>query len=103
MGKGQSLDHSRRTLPAISAPRHPKITPLHGIRAVNRKPCDARRPAGCSTHAVNVLAVTILVSSCLAAIFVVCFAIESRRARRTSLEHDSLIPFDPPSPKLPKP
>jgi hypothetical protein len=52
---------------------------------------------------VNVLAVTILVSSCLAAIFVVCYAVESRRARRTSLEHDSLIPFDPPSPKLPKP
>jgi hypothetical protein len=52
---------------------------------------------------VNVLAVTILVSSCLAAIFVVCFAIESRRARRPSLEHDSLIPFDPPTPKSPKP
>jgi len=43
---------------------------------------------------VNVLAITILVSSCLAAIFVVCFAIESRRSRRSSLEHDSLIPFD---------
>jgi hypothetical protein len=46
--------------------------------------------------------VTILFSFCLAAIFVVCFAIESRRSRRTSLEHDSLIPFDPPSPKSPK-
>jgi hypothetical protein len=75
---------------------------LRGIRAVYRKTCDARFPSSCSTHAVNVLAITILVSSCLAAIFVVCFAIESRRSRRTSLEHDSLIPFDPPSPKAPK-
>lgn len=79
------------------------MRPLRGIRAVNRKPCDARFAAACSNDAVNVLAVTILVSSCLAAIFVVCFAVESRRARRSSLEHDSLIPFDPPSPKLPKP
>jgi hypothetical protein len=52
---------------------------------------------------VDVLAITILISSCLAAIFVVCFAVESRRVRRTSLEHDSLIPFEPPAPKLPKP
>lgn len=78
------------------------MRPLRGIRAVKRKPCDARFPPSCSIDAVNVLAVTILVSSCLAAIFVVCFAIESRRARRTSLEHDSLIPFDPPSPKSSK-
>jgi hypothetical protein len=76
---------------------------MRGIRAVYRKPCDAPFPPPCSTYDVNVLAVTILVSSCLAAIFVVCFAIESRRKRRPSLEHDSLIPFDPPSPKSPKP
>ena len=75
---------------------------LRGIRAVYRKTCDARFPPSCSTHGVNVLAITILVSSCLAAIFVVCFAIESRRSRRSSLEHDSLIPFDPPSPKAPE-
>lgn len=43
---------------------------------------------------MDALAITILVSTCLAAIFVVCFAIESRRSRRSSLEHDSLIPFD---------
>jgi hypothetical protein len=79
------------------------MRPLRGIRGVYRKPCDARFAPVCSTDAVNVLAVTILVSSCLAAIFVVCYAVESRRSRRTSLEHDSLIPFDPPSPKLPKP
>lgn len=79
------------------------MRPLRVIRAVYRKTCDARYPTACSTHGVNVLAVTILVSSCLAAIFVVCFAIESRRARRSSLEHDSLIPFDPPTPKSPKP
>jgi hypothetical protein len=43
---------------------------------------------------VNVLAITILVSSCLAGIFVVCFAIESRRSRRSSFERDSLLPLE---------
>ncbi|WP_411827047.1 hypothetical protein [Luteolibacter sp. AS25] len=43
---------------------------------------------------MNVLAITILVSSCLAAIFVVCFALESRRAGRSSIERDSLLPLD---------
>jgi len=42
---------------------------------------------------VNVLAITILISSCLAAIFVVCFAIETRRSRSSSIEHDSLLPL----------
>lgn len=42
---------------------------------------------------VNVLAITIFVSSCLAAIFVICFALESRR-RSSSLERDSLLPLD---------
>ncbi|MFD2255648.1 hypothetical protein ACFSSA_03085 [Luteolibacter algae] len=44
---------------------------------------------------MNVLGITILVSSCLAAIFVVCFAIESRRGRKSSFERDSLLPFEP--------
>jgi hypothetical protein len=47
---------------------------------------------------VNVLALTILVSSCLAGIFIACFAVEIRRARRTSPERDSLLPLDPESP-----
>jgi hypothetical protein len=43
---------------------------------------------------VNVLAITILISSCLAGIFVVCFAVESRRSRRSSFERDSLLPLE---------
>jgi hypothetical protein len=43
---------------------------------------------------MNVLALTILVSSCLAGIFIVCFAAEIRRARRSSPERDSLLPLD---------
>jgi hypothetical protein len=48
---------------------------------------------------MNVLAITILVSSCLAGIFVVCFAIEAARSRRSSFERDSLLPLDGPSVK----
>jgi len=47
---------------------------------------------------MNVLALTILVSACLAGIFIACFAIEIRRARRTSPERDSLLPFDAETP-----
>jgi hypothetical protein len=47
---------------------------------------------------MNVLALTILVSSCLAGIFIACFTMELRRARRTSPERDSLLPLDPESP-----
>lgn len=47
---------------------------------------------------VNVLALTILVSTCLAGIFIACFAMEIRRARRTSPERDSLLPLDPETP-----
>jgi hypothetical protein len=43
---------------------------------------------------MNVLALTILVSSCLAGIFIACFAMEIRRSRRTSPERDSLLPLD---------
>jgi hypothetical protein len=43
---------------------------------------------------MNVLALTILISSCLAGIFIVCFAAEIRRSRRTSPERDSLLPLD---------
>jgi hypothetical protein len=51
-----------------------------------------------ATLPMNVLALTILVSSCLAGIFIVCFAMEIRRARRTSPERDSLLPLDPEMP-----
>ena len=43
---------------------------------------------------MNVLALTILVSSCLAGIFIACFAMEIRRTRRSSPERDSLLPLD---------
>jgi hypothetical protein len=52
--------------------------------------------AFCWSESVNVLAVTILVSSCLAGIFVISFAAEARRSRRSSLERDSLLPLDTP-------
>lgn len=49
---------------------------------------------------MNVLALTILVSSCLAGIFIACFAVEIRRARRTSPERDSLLPLESEDPAL---
>lgn len=50
---------------------------------------------------MNVLALTILVSSCLAGIFIACFAAEVRRGRRSSPERDSLLPLDPEPPVVP--
>jgi hypothetical protein len=50
---------------------------------------------------VNVLALTIFLSTCLAGIFIVCFAMEMRRGRRSSMERDSLLPLDLESPKTP--
>lgn len=49
---------------------------------------------------MNVLALTILISACLAGIFIACFAAEVFRARRSSPERDSLLPLDdaPPAP-----
>lgn len=43
---------------------------------------------------MNALALTLLISLCLAAIFVACFAFESRRSRKRSIERESLLPFD---------
>jgi hypothetical protein len=51
---------------------------------------------------MNVLGLTILVSSCLAGIFIACFAMEIRRARRSSPERDSLLPLDPETPPVTK-
>lgn len=42
---------------------------------------------------MNVLALTILVSTCLAGIFIFCFIGELRRSRNSSPERDSLLPF----------
>ncbi|MCH7226160.1 hypothetical protein [Haloferula sp. A504] len=42
---------------------------------------------------MNVLALTILVSTCLAGIFIFCFIGELRRSRHSSPERDSLLPF----------
>ncbi len=43
---------------------------------------------------MDVLAITILVSSCLAGIFIICFFAELKRPGRYSSDHDSLLPFD---------
>ena len=47
---------------------------------------------------MNVLALTIMVSSCLTGLFIVCFALELGRNRRSSPERDSLLPLDPAAP-----
>jgi len=47
---------------------------------------------------MSILALTILISSCLAGIFIACFAMEVRRGRRSSPERDSLLPLDPETP-----
>lgn len=47
---------------------------------------------------MNVLSLTILVSSCLAGIFIACFAMEIRRGARSSPERDSLLPLDTDTP-----
>jgi len=52
---------------------------------------------------VTVLALTILVSSCLAGIFIACFAMEVRRGKRSSPERDSLLPLDLENPAAAKP
>ncbi len=43
---------------------------------------------------MNVLALTILVSVCLACIFICCFIGEFRRSKNSSPERDSLLPLD---------
>ncbi len=46
---------------------------------------------------MDVLALTILVSTSLAGIFIACFAMELKRNRYGSAERDSLLPLDSPS------
>lgn len=43
---------------------------------------------------MHVIALTLLISLCLAGIFIVSYACESGRKRRRSLERESLLPFD---------
>ena len=43
---------------------------------------------------MNAIALTLLISLCLAGIFIVCFACESKRERKRSLESESLLPLD---------
>jgi hypothetical protein len=53
---------------------------------------------------MDVIALTILVSSCLAGIFIFCFIGELRRSKNSSPERDSLLPFhDDPDPDPEKP
>jgi len=47
---------------------------------------------------MQVIALTIFISSCLAGIFIVCFAFELRRSKKSSPERDSLLPLDDSSP-----
>ena len=42
---------------------------------------------------MNAIAITLLVSMALAGIFIVCFATEAFRRRKSSPERDSLLPF----------
>lgn len=51
---------------------------------------------------MNVLALTILISVCLAAIFIVCFVAEHRRPRSRGLEQQALMPLDDPTPVNPE-
>lgn len=43
---------------------------------------------------MQMIALTILVSLCLAGIFICCFIGEMRRGRKSSPERDSLLPLD---------
>jgi hypothetical protein len=43
---------------------------------------------------MNVLALTIFISTILAVIFIICFLGQVRSSRRSSPERDSLLPLD---------
>jgi hypothetical protein len=49
-----------------------------------------------------VIVLTIFVSSCLAGIFVACFAAEARRSRHSSPERESLLPLADDAPATPR-
>lgn len=52
---------------------------------------------------MNVLALTILISVCLAGIFIVCFIAELKRNSRRGIEHDALLPLEDDAPITPTP
>jgi hypothetical protein len=64
------------------------------MRAVYANRCGAPRQGPWCCERMNVLALTILISTCLAGVFVICFAVECRRGRRSSTERDSLLPLN---------
>lgn len=43
---------------------------------------------------MQVLAITLLISILLGGIFITCFAVEAWKKRKTSIEHDSLLPLE---------
>ena len=43
---------------------------------------------------MQVIAITLFISLLLAGIFITCFAVEAWKKRKTSLEHDSLLPLE---------
>ena len=43
---------------------------------------------------MNALAITLLISLLLGGIFIACFAVEVTKKKKTSLEHDSLLPLE---------
>ncbi len=51
---------------------------------------------------MNVLALTILISVCLAAIFVVCFIGELRKPHKRGIEHHALMPLEDDAPAEPQ-
>ncbi len=51
---------------------------------------------------MNVIALTLLVSMALGGIFIVCFATESCRRKKSSPERDSLLPLQDDSNSTPK-
>lgn len=52
---------------------------------------------------MNVLALTILISVCLAAIFIVCFIGELRKPNNRGIEHHALMPLEDDSPAIQAP
>lgn len=49
---------------------------------------------------MDVLALTILISICLAAIFIVCFIGELRKPHKRGIEHHALMPLEDDGPSV---
>ena len=57
-----------------------------------RRECAA--PIESHPSLMNVLALTILISTCLGCIFILCFLGQARDSRQSSPERDSLLPLE---------